>query len=145
MKKGKLVILLAIASVMAGGVILTSQKKNISTNDAQPSKQLSKKEKQLAYLKKHEKDMADFVKSLSPKVDSVQFNWDSMEVGQVGNGTPQGGGYMLTLRGKVNQNEQTKFMVGFSLDNANSTPKEFGIYEMHPVRIYKDGGWYYYD
>ena len=145
MKKGKLVILLAIASVIAGGVILTNQKNNISTNGAQPSKQLSTKEKQLAYLKKHEKDMADFVKSLSPKVDSVQFDWESMEVGQVGNGTPQGGGYMLTLRGKVNQNEQTKFMVGFSLDNATSTPKEFGIYEMQPIRIYRDGGWYYFD
>ena len=145
MKKGKLIILLAITSVIAGGVILTNQKKNIFTNDAQASKQLSAKEKQLAYLKEQEKDMADFVKSLSPKVDSVQFDWDSMEVGQVGNGTPQGGGYMLTLRGKVNQNEQTKFMVGFSLDNATSTPKEFGIYEMQPIRIYRDGGWYYYD
>ena len=79
--------------------------------------------------------MADFIKSLSPKVKSVQFDWESMEVGQVGNGTPQGGGYMLTLRGKVNQNEQTEIHGWFSLDNANSTPKEFGIYEMQPVRI----------
>ena len=145
MKKGKLVILLAITSVLAGGVIIASQKQNIFSNDTHPSKQLSARKKQLAYLKEHEKDMADFVKSMSPKVDSVQFDWESMEVGQVGNGTPQGGGYMLTLRGKVNQNKQTKFMVGFSLDNANSTPKEFGIYEMQPVRIYRDGGWYYYD
>lgn len=145
MKKGKLAFLLAMTSVLAGGMIIASQKQNICSNDAQASKQLSAKEKQLAYLKEQEKDMADFVKSLSPKVDSVQFDWDSMEVGQVGNGTPQGGGYMLTLRGKVNQNEQTKFMVGFSLDNATSTPKEFGIYEMQPIRIYRDGGWYYYD
>lgn len=71
MKKGKLVIFLVIASVIAGGVVITNQKKNIFTNDAQPSKQLSVKEKQLAYLREHEKDMADFVKSLSPKVDSV--------------------------------------------------------------------------
>lgn len=145
MKKGKLAILLATTAVIAGGVIIASQKQNIFSNVTQQSKQLSIKEKQLAYLKEHEKEMADFVKSLSPKVESVQFDWDRMEVGQVGNGTPQGGGYMLTLRGKVNQNEQTKFMVGFSLDNATSTPKEFGIYEMQPIRIYRDGGWYYYD
>lgn len=146
MKKGKLAILLAIVSVIAGSVIITSQKKNISTNGAQQRKQLSTKEKQLAYLKEHEKDMTDFVKSLSPKVDSVQFDWDSMEVGQIGNGTPQGGGYMLTLRGKVNHNDKTKFMVGFSLgNNANGIPKEFGIYEMQPIRILRDGGWYYYD
>lgn len=145
MKKGKLAMLLAITSVIAGGVIITSQKKNIFTNGAQQSKQLSAKEKQLAYLKEHEKDMTDFVKSLSPKVESVQFNWESMEVGQIGNGTPQGGGYMLTLRGKVNHNDQTKFMVGFSLENGNSTPKEFGIYEVQSIRIYRDGGWYYFD
>ena len=145
MKKGKLVILLAIASVIAGGVIIASQKQHIFSNGTQQNKHHSPKEKQLAYLKDHEKDMTDFVKSMSPKVNSVQFDWDSMEVGQVGNGTPRGGGYMLTLRGKVNQNDQTKFMVGFSLDNVNSTPKEFGIYEMQPVRIYRDGGWYYYD
>lgn len=145
MKKGKLAILIATTAVIAGGVIIASQKQNIFSNATQQSKQLSTKEKQLAYLKEHEKDMADFVKSLSPKVKSVQFDWDSMEVGRGGNGTPQGGGYMLTLRGKVNQNEQTKFMVGFSIDNATSTPKEFGIYEMQPIRIYRDGGWYYYD
>ena len=104
MKKGKLAILIATTAVIAGGVIIASQKQNIFSNATQQSKQLSTKEKQLAYLKEHEKDMADFVKSLSPKVESVQFDWDSMEVGQVGNGTPQGGGYMLTLRGKVNQN-----------------------------------------
>lgn len=113
MKKGKLAILLAIATVLAGGMIIASQKQSIFSNDTQSSKQHSAREKQLAYLREHEKDMADFVKSLSPKVKSVQFDWESMEVGQVGNGTPQGGGYMLTLRGKVNQNEQTKFMVGF--------------------------------
>ena len=145
MKKGKLAILLTVASVLAGGMIIASQKQSIFSNDTQSSKQFSAREKQLAYLREHEKDMADFVKSLSPKVKSVQFDWDSMEVGQVGNGTPQGGGYMLTLRGKVNQNEQTKFMVGFSLDNANSTPKEFGIYEMQPIRILRDGGWFLYD
>lgn len=145
MKKGKLAIFLAIAAVITGGVIIATQKQNIFSNATQQSNQLSIKEKQLDYLKEHEKDMADFVKSLSPKVESVQFDWESMEVGQVGNGTPQGGGYMLTLRGKVNQNEQTKFMVGFSLDNATSTPKEFGIYEMQPIRIHRDGGWYYYD
>ena len=145
MKKGKLAILLATATVIAGGVIIASQKQNIFLNGTQSRKQFSARVKQLAYLKEHEKEMADFVKSLSPKVESVQFDWESMEVGQVGNGTPQGGGYMLTLRGKVNQNEQTKFMVGFSIDNATSTPKEFGIYEMQPIRIYRDGGWYYYD
>ena len=138
--KKRTLLWLVIALVVFGGGAWMAQKTNLFGGIT-----LSPRAKQLAYLKEHEEDMADFVKALSPKVESVQFDWESMEVGQVGNGTPQGGGYMLTLRGKVNQNEQTKFMVGFSLDNATSTPKEFGIYEMQPIRIYRDGGWYYYD
>ena len=135
--KKRTLLCLVLALVVFGGGAWMAKEANLF---------LSPRAKQLAYLKEHEEDMADFVKALSPKVESVQFNWDSMEVGQVGNGTPQGGGYMLTLRGKVNNNDKTKFMVGFSLDNnANSIPKEFGIYEMQPIRIYRDGGWYYYD
>lgn len=146
MKKGKLAFLLAITSVLAGGVIIAIQKQNIFSNDTHPSKQLSAREKQLAYLKDHEKDMADFVKSLSPKVDSVQFNWDSMEVGEIGNGTPQGGGYMLTLDGRINNNKDTKFTLGIPLKrDSNEVPEELVIYEMQPIRIYRDGGWYYYD
>ena len=49
MKKGKLAILLAIASVLAGSVIIASQKQSIFSNDTQSSKQLSAREKQLAY------------------------------------------------------------------------------------------------
>ena len=52
---------------------------------------LSPRAKQLAYWKEHEEEMANFVKSWNSKVESVQFDWDSMKVGQVGNGTPQGG------------------------------------------------------
>ena len=135
--KKRTLLCLVLALVVFGGGAWMAKETNLF---------LSPRAKQLAYLKEHEEDVADFVKALSPKVESVQFNWDSMEVGQVGNGTPQGGGYMLTLRGKVNNNDKTKFMVGFSLDNdANGIPKEFGIYEMQPIRIYRDGVWYYYD
>ena len=135
--KKRTLLWLVLALVVLGGGAWMAQKSNLF---------LSPRAKQLAYLKEHEEDIADFVKSLSPKVESVQFDWDSMEVGQVGNGTPQGGGYMLTLRGKVNNNDKTEFTVGFSLNNdRNSTPREFGIYEMQPIRIYRDGVWYYYD
>ena len=146
MKKGKLAILLVITSVIAGGVIITSQKKNISTNGVQQRKQLSAKEKQLAYLKEHEKDMTDFVKSLSPKVESVQFDWESMEVGQVGNGTPQGGGYMLTFKGRINNIKESSFTLGFPLDNNRySLPNLERISEMQPIRILRDGGWFIYE
>ena len=135
--KKRALILLVLSIVVFGGGAWLAQETNLF---------LSPRAKQLAYLKEHEEEMENFIKSRNPKVESVQFDWDSMKVGQVGNGTPQGGGYMLTLRGKVNNNDKTEFMVGFSLDNdRNSTPREFGIYEMQPIRIYRDGVWYYYD
>ena len=139
--KKRTLLWLVLALVIIGGGAWMAQETNLFGGVF-----LSPRAKQLAYLKEREEDMADFVKALSPKVESVQFDWDSMKVGQVGNGTPQGGGYMLTLRGKVNNNDNTEFTVGFSLNNdRNSTPREFGIYEMQPIRIYRDGVWYYYD
>ena len=107
---------------------------------------LSPRAKQLAYLKEHEEDMADFVKSLSPKVESVQFDWDSMEVGQIGNGTPQGGGYMLTFKGRINNIKESSFTLGFPLDNNRySLPNLERISEMQPIRILRDGGWFIYE
>ena len=144
MKKNRLAILAIATALVIGGTIITVQNKNLFTDGTFDLR--SPKEKQLAYLKKHEEDMAEFVKSRNPKVKSVQFDWDSMKVEDIGNGTPQGGGYMLTLRGKVNNNDKTKFMIGLSLDNdANSIPKELGIYEMQPIRILRDGGWFLYE
>ena len=139
--KKRILLWLVLALAVFGGGTWMAQETNLFGGIT-----LSPRAKQLAYLKEHEEEINDFVKSLSPKVESVQLDWDSMEVGQVGNGTPQGGGYMLTLRGKVNNNDKTEFTVGFSLNNdRNSTPREFGIYEMQPIRIYRDGVWYYYD
>lgn len=146
MRKRKIVILAVLTFVLVGATILFLQKQNIFSNAPQQRKQLSTKEKQLVYLKEHEKEMADFVKSLSPKVDSVQFDWDSMEVGEIGNGTPQGGGYMLTLDGRINNNKDTEFTLGIPLKrDSNEVPEELVIYEMQPIRILRDGGWFLYD
>ena len=135
--KNRTLLWLVIALVVFGGGAWMAKETNLF---------LSPRAKQLAYLKEHEEDMADFVKALSPKVESVQFNWDSIKVGQVGNGTPQGGGYMMTVNGRINDNKNTEFTLGIPLKrNLNEVPEELVIYEMQPIRIYRDGGWYYYD
>ena len=139
--KKRTLLWLVLALVVFGGGAWMARKTDLFGGIT-----LSPRAKQLDYLKEHEEEIVKFVKSKNSKIESVQMDWNSLTVEQIGNGTPQGGGYMLTLRGKVNNNDKTKFMVGFSLDNdANSIPKEFGIYEMQPIRIYRDGGWYYYD
>ena len=91
--KNRTLLWLVIALVVFGGGAWMAKEANLF---------LSPRAKQLAYLKEHEEEMANFIKSRNPKVESAQFDWDSMEVGQIGNGTPQGGGYMLTFKGRIN-------------------------------------------
>ena len=135
--KKRTLLWLVLALVVFGGGAWLAQETNLF---------LSPRAKQLAYLKEHEEDMANFIKSRNPKVESVQFNWDSMEVGQVGNGTPQGGGYMLTFKGRINNIKESSFTLGFPLDNNRySLPNLERISEMQPIRILRDGGWFIYE
>ena len=99
------------------------------------------KQKQLAYLKKHEQEIVDFVKVQSPKVESVQIDWNSMQIEESGNGTPQGGGYNLSISGQINQLENTKFSVDFYLEDQNSIPtiKKMGM--LNDIYIEENGGW----
>ena len=135
--KKRTLLWLVLSIVVFGGGAWLAQETNLF---------LSPRAKQLAYLKEHEEEMANFIKSRNPKVESVQFDWDSMKVENIGNGTPQGGGYVITLDGKINNNEDTEFTIGFPIEyNSNSIPNIKKISEMQPIRIYRDGGWYYYD
>ena len=139
--KKRTLLWLVLALVVVGGGAWMAQETNLFGGIT-----LSPRAKQLAYLKEHEEEMANFVKSWNSKVESVQFDWDSMEVGQVGNGTPQGGGYMMTVNGRINNNKDTKFTLGFPLKrNLNEIPEKLVIIQMQPIRILKGNLWDLYD
>lgn len=99
------------------------------------------KQKQLAYLKEHEKEIVYFVKAQNPKIESVQIDWNSMQIEESGNGTPQAGGYNLSISGQINQLENTKFSVDFYLEDQNSIPtiKKMGM--LNDIYIEENGGW----
>ena len=99
------------------------------------------KQKQLAYLKEHEKEIVDFVKAQNPKIESVHIDWNSMQIEESGNGTPQAGGYNLSISGQINQLENTKFSVDFYLEDQNSIPtiKKMGM--LNDIYIEENGGW----
>lgn len=140
--KKRTLLWIVLALVIFGGGVWMAQEINVSGEIVDPSP----KGKWLAYLKKHEEEMANFIKSRNPKVESVQFNWDSMKIGQIGNGTPQGGGYMLTFKGRINNIKESSFTLGFPLDNNRySLPNLERISEMQPIRILRDGGWFIYE
>ena len=51
-----------------------------------------------------------------------------MTIEDIGNGTPQGGGSILTLSGKINNIEDSEFTVGFPLEyNSKSIPPQILI------------------
>ena len=148
MKTIKSRLLVASLILVFLGAIIIVQNKNlfIDGTKQEKKKEQDPREKQLAYLKKHEDELANFVKALNPKVESVQFNWESMKVEDIGNGTPQGGGYILTLDGRINNNKDTEFTLGIPLNhNSNEVPEKLVIYEMQPIRILRDGGWFLYE
>lgn len=122
MKKRKLVIFLAITSVLVGGTMMSNQKQNIFSNATQQSKQLSTKEKQLAYLKEHENKIENFVKAQNPKIESVQIDWEETKWEKVGNGTPQGGGEIVNVYGGFNHIESSSWNVTFDIENDKIIP-----------------------
>ena len=130
--KKRALILLVLSIVVFGGGAWLAQETNLF---------LSPRAKQLAYLKEHEEEMENFIKSRNPKVESVQFDWDSMKVGQVGNGTPQDGGYNLSVKGSFNYIKDSDFTVDFPLENENAIPSIDLIGMLNPPSVLKNGGW----
>ena len=149
MKKHTKIILLTVTSIIAlfsieGCTIKskeqTKQAQTVTSSTTKEDKETIK-QKQLAYLKEHEKEIGDFVKAQNPKVESVQIDWNSMQIEESGNGTPQGGGYNLSISGQINQLENTKFSVDFYLEDQNSIPtiKKMGM--LNDIYIEENGGW----
>ena len=143
-----LIILLPILGlVFLGGKIMTltkSPEQKITTSSSKkvvqkPDEDIKKE--QLDYLKEHEQKVIDLVKAQNSKVESVQIDWNSMVIEESGNGTPQGGGYNLSISGKINQLKNTKFSVDFYLEDQNSIPtiKKMGM--LNDIYIEENGGW----
>ncbi len=143
-----LIILLPILGIVfLGGKIMTMTKRPEQKITASSSKKVVQKseeeikKEQIAYLKEHEQEIVDFVKAQNPKVESVQIDWNSMQIEESGNGTPQGGGYNLSISGQINQLKNTKFSVDFYLEDRNSIPtiKKMGM--LNDIYIEGNGGW----
>ena len=116
--KGRKIIMIVssiVALLIVGGCTVKQKentkqdKTNVSSSIKEDKKAI--KQKQLAYLKEHEKEIVDFVKAQNPKVESVQIYWDETQWGVAGNGTPQGGDEMILIFGGFNQNPESSWRV----------------------------------
>lgn len=80
------------------------------------------RDKQLAWLKEHEEEIVKWMRSVYPKVESVQFNWDSLTVGPVSNGVSNNG-YNLSVEGTFNEIPETVIWVDFLMPGKGDIPQ----------------------
>ena len=110
--KERTLLWLVLALVVFGGGAWMAQKTNLFGGVF-----LSPRAKQLADLKEHEEEIVKFVKSKNSKIESVQIAWDETKWEKVGNGTPQGGGEVVSIFGEFNNIEESDWSVRFEIEN----------------------------
>ena len=133
--KKKLAIIGTIALLGVGGVTVFS----LNNPDWRANTIFATaKDKQLAWLKEHEEEIVAWIHSKYPKVESVQFDWNTYRVGAVSNGVSNNG-YKLSVKGTFNDLPETVLYVSFSLDDADSMPDISRMGMNHPPGILKNG------
>ena len=139
--KNKWVISIFVIIMVIGGVLMTQRK---TPFDIFLTKDYTKatKEEQIAYLKKHEQKMTDFIKSQNAKVTSVQWDWDSVKVEEVkpnAGGFPTGDTYnVMLINGRFNDIKDSHFEITWQLSKNSYYPKISAMFLTQDLTI--DGG-----
>ena len=120
--KKRTLLCLVLALVVFGGGAWMAQKTNLFGGIT-----ISPRAKQLAYLKEHEEDIKEFVKSQNPKIESVQINWYETKWEKVGNGTPQGGGEVVSIFGEFNNLKESDWNVLIEIKEGKVDLESMGI------------------
>ena len=129
-------LLLTVGGVTALNIINPSWRENTIFATA--------RDKQLAWLKEHEKQIVKWVRSRYPKVETIQFDWNSLEVGPVSNGVANIG-YNLSIQGVFNDNPKTVIIVDFLMEKNDDIPSLSRIRMNQPPMIRRGKGIYNYD
>ena len=94
------------------------------------------RDKQLAWLKEHEEEIVAWIHSRYPKVETIQFDWNTLEVRAVNNGVSIIG-YNLSVQGVFNDNPKTIIFVDFLMKKREDTPNLSQIRMNQPPMIRK--------
>ena len=139
MKKHTKIILLTVTSIVAlfsieGCIIkLKEQTKQVPIATFSTFKEDKKaiKQKQLAYLKEHEQEIVDFVKTQSPKIESVQIDWNQTQWSDGGLTIPE---YYINVFGGVNNIEDSGWGIDIPINDDMSIDME-GMFMLHEPTI----------
>ena len=133
---GSTLLLLTVGGVSALNVINPSWRENTIFATA--------RDKQLVWLKEHEKQIVAWIQSKHPKITTVNFDWNTYRVGAISNGV-QTVGYNLSVKGTFNDNPDTALFIDFSLETKDSIPEMVNIRMNQPPRIKRGNGFYIFD
>ena len=141
MKKRTKSIIATIASIVAlvslGGCAVTQKENNNQDKKVTSSKKHitddkeAIKQKQLAYLKKHEQEIIDLVKAQSPKIESVQIDWEETQWSDGGLTNPE---YYINVFGRINNIEESGWGVDIPINDDKSIDMG-GMYMIHEPTI----------
>ena len=95
-------------------------------------------------MKEHEEEIVKWMRSVYPKVESVQFNWDSLTVGPVSNGFSNNG-YNLSVEGTFNEIPETVIWVDFLMPGEGDIPQMSQIRMNQRPGIKRGGTMYDYE
>ena len=119
-----LIILLPILGLLLlGGKIMNMTKKPEQKVTASSSKKVVQKseeeikKEQVAYLKEHEQEIVDYVKAQSPKIESVQIDWDQTQWSDGGLTTPK---YYINVFGGINRIDDSGWGIDIPINNDQS-------------------------
>ena len=136
--KKKLAIIGTVALLGVGAVALSNQEWLANTIFA------TARDKQLAWLKEHEKQIVAWVHSEYPKIETVQFDWNTLKVVPASNGVSISY-YNLSIRGMFNNNPETRITVDFRLKEGNDIPDMKHILTNNKPGIIRSGVLYNYE
>ena len=141
MEKRTKIIIATIATIVAlvslGGCAMTQKESNKQDKKITSSKKAIKddkeaiKQKQLAYLKKHEQEIIDLVKAQSPKIESVQIDWEETQWSDGGLTNPE---YYINVFGRINNIEESGWGVDIPINDDKSIDMG-GMYMIHEPTI----------
>ena len=127
MTKQTKIIIATVTSIVVlvslGGCAMTQKESNKQDKEVTSSKKAIKddkeaiKQKQLAYLKKHEQEIIDLVKAQNSKVESVQIDWDHTQWSDGGLTTPE---YYMNVYGGINNIEESSWGVDIPINEDNT-------------------------
>ena len=139
--KKKLAIIGTIALLGVGGVTVFSLN---NPSWRENTIFATARDKQTAWLKEHKDEIVEWMQLFDPKLQSVQFDWSTLEVVPVGNGflTTE---YDLSVKGTFNEISDTEIYINFTLNKPDDIPSMSNIKLNEPPRKWKGNGYYIYD